>query len=293
MLDTPTENAFDQLTRLACETLDAPMALVSLVDGDRQFFKSHAGPIPEDFAVQRESPLSHSFCRHAVASGEAFVVENAKEHPLVKDNPTAREYGVAAYAGVPLFSADQQVLGTLCVLDTKPRHWTQEQLQRLSALTSVASSLIAYRAAALDSAAGADTGPDPASVERSERLAEAAASYLAQLDAYRRVLARVEPTEQSIEEEARSRAALLAAEDVLEAMLASAGTTEASTSAETATLLAACRDHADAKIQRSVAVASFQQMGLPLEEVERANALVVQTEQEVRFALRGYLMKGV
>ncbi|MCW8087611.1 GAF domain-containing protein [Sabulicella glaciei] len=123
LLDTPAEEGFDQLTRLARETLDAPMALVSLVDHDRQFFKSHSGPIPEDFAAQRGTALSHSFCRHAVASGEAFVVEDAKEHPLVKDNPTALEYGVAAYAGVPLLSADGQALGTLCVLDTKPRKW--------------------------------------------------------------------------------------------------------------------------------------------------------------------------
>ena len=83
LLDTPPEEAFDRLTRMAARLLGAPISLITLVTEDRQFFKSATG-LPEPWASRRGSPLSHSFCRHVAASGEAMVVEDTRRHPLLQ-----------------------------------------------------------------------------------------------------------------------------------------------------------------------------------------------------------------
>jgi GAF domain-containing protein len=100
LLDSPPEEAFDRLTRLARSILRVPAAYVSLVDGERQFFKSAVG-LPEPWASLRQTPLSHSFCKHTVASGEPLLVSDAREDPLVRDNPAIPELGIVAYAGIP------------------------------------------------------------------------------------------------------------------------------------------------------------------------------------------------
>src|SRR4051812_16923729 len=135
LLDSDVTPSFDRLARLAAHVLNAPVALVSLVDADRQFFKSCLG-LPEPWASERGSPLTHSFCQHAVASREPLVVDDAREHPLLRDNLAIRDMGVIAYAGVPLIDPDGHALGTLCVIDSKPRHWTNHQLQLLSDLAA-------------------------------------------------------------------------------------------------------------------------------------------------------------
>ena len=127
--------AFDRHARLAAQVLNAPVALVSLVDADRQFFKSCLG-LPEPWATQRGTPLSHSFCQHAVASREPLIVDDAREHAVLRDNPAIRDMGVVAYAGIPLIDADGNALGTLCVIDSQPRHWTTHQVQLLSDLAA-------------------------------------------------------------------------------------------------------------------------------------------------------------
>src|ERR671917_36265 len=78
LLDTPTEHAFDRLTWLVTTVLKVPVALVSLVDRDRQFFKSCIG-LPEPWASQRQTPLSHSFCLQEVITGEPLIVQDARE----------------------------------------------------------------------------------------------------------------------------------------------------------------------------------------------------------------------
>jgi len=83
--DSDITPSFDCLARLAAHVLNAPMALVSLVDADRQFFKSCLG-LPEPWASERQSPLTHSFCQHAVASREPLLVDDAREHELLHDN---------------------------------------------------------------------------------------------------------------------------------------------------------------------------------------------------------------
>src|SRR3712207_8572091 len=84
LLDSAPEASFDRLTRLAARMLGAPVSLVSLVDRDRQFFKSSVG-LPDPWASRRETPLTHSFCQHAVATREPLVIEDARDHPLVRE----------------------------------------------------------------------------------------------------------------------------------------------------------------------------------------------------------------
>jgi transcriptional regulator with GAF, ATPase, and Fis domain len=130
LLDSPPEESFDRLTRLTATVLNVPVALVSLVDSDRQFFKSCLG-LRQPWASERQSPLSHSFCQHVVESRRPLVVSDAREHPLLKDNLAIRDLGVIAYAGAPLTTPDGHVLGTLCAIDHQPRHWTTEQVEIL------------------------------------------------------------------------------------------------------------------------------------------------------------------
>ncbi len=130
--------SFDRHARLAAEVLNAPVALISLVDADRQFFKSCLG-LPEPWASQRETPLSHSFCQHVVARREPLLIDDAREHEVLRDNLAIRDLGVAAYAGVPLIDSDGHALGTLCAIDSRPRHWTSHQV---GLLTDLAASVV-------------------------------------------------------------------------------------------------------------------------------------------------------
>jgi GAF domain-containing protein len=148
LLDSELTPSFDRLARLAAHVLNAPVALVSLVDADRQFFKSCLG-LPEPWASRRGSPLSHSFCQHAVALREPLLVDDSREHELLRDNLAIRDMGVVAYAGIPLIDADGFALGTLCVIDSRPRHWTSHQVQLLTDLAaSVVTEITLARAAA-------------------------------------------------------------------------------------------------------------------------------------------------
>lgn len=123
LLDSQSEERFDRVTRLVALALNVPVALVSLVDRDRQFFKSAVG-LPEPWASCRETPLSHSFCQFVVARSEVLRVEDARIHPLVADNGAVRDLNVVAYIGVPLRGTDGHVLGSLCAIDSVPRAWS-------------------------------------------------------------------------------------------------------------------------------------------------------------------------
>ena len=135
LLDSRPEAAFDRLTGLASRVLRAPMALISLVDEGRQFFKSAVG-LPEPWASLRETPLSHSFCQHVVASRCVLAVADAGSDPLVRENLAVAELGVIAYLGVPLLSACGHALGAFCVIDLRPRPWTDEEVAILRDLAA-------------------------------------------------------------------------------------------------------------------------------------------------------------
>ncbi len=135
LLDSPPEKIFDRLTELAAKALDVPVVLMSLVDRDRQFFKSQIG-LPNEWAEKRETPLSHSFCQYVAASKEPLVVRDAREYPLVCDNLAVRDLNVTAYAGVPLTAATGETLGSLCAIATEPRDWTAEDMETLNAMAA-------------------------------------------------------------------------------------------------------------------------------------------------------------
>jgi len=144
LLDSPPEEAFDRLTRLATAVLHVPVALVSLVDGDRQFFKSQSG-LSEPLATSRQTPLTSSFCKHAVGSREPLVVADARRHPVVQRNPAISELGVIAYAGIPLITSEGHALGTFCVVDGRPHDWTDEEVGILRVLAQSTMSEIELR----------------------------------------------------------------------------------------------------------------------------------------------------
>lgn len=122
-----TADTLDRFARLARACLDAPLALVSLVDDRRQHFAGADG-LPEPVATERETPLSHSFCQHVVADGDALIIENAARHPRVCDNPSVEELKVIAYAGMPIRSDEGYVLGSFCAIDHEPREWSEREL---------------------------------------------------------------------------------------------------------------------------------------------------------------------
>lgn len=136
LLDSPPQPAFDRLTALVRRILAVPVALISLIDEDRQFFKSQCG-LAEPWATERETPLSHSFCRHVVESRAPLVVPDAREHPVLKDNLAVPDMGVVAYAGVPLITDEGYALGSLCAIDNEPRFWTSDQVELLSDLAEL------------------------------------------------------------------------------------------------------------------------------------------------------------
>jgi PAS domain S-box-containing protein len=125
LMDTPPEEEFDRFTRLAALSLQAPMCLISLVDDRRQFFKSAFG-LEEPLAGTRELPVQASFCQFVVTAGEALVVADAQRAPPPRyAHPVPPTVG--AYLGVPLATPDGLVLGSFCVVDDKPRHWTSTE----------------------------------------------------------------------------------------------------------------------------------------------------------------------
>ncbi len=135
LFDHPVDPAFDRFTRLTTQMLHAPIALVTLIDRDRQFFLSQIG-LPEPWASQRQTPLSHSFCQHVVRLNQPLIITDAREHPLVQANPAIVDWQVIAYAGIPLLTSDGVAVGALGVIDHEPRTWTADEIAILTDLAA-------------------------------------------------------------------------------------------------------------------------------------------------------------
>lgn len=133
ILDTLPEERFDRLTRMAKLSLDAPIAVVSLVDTDRQWFKSSVG------LDTCETPRDISFCGHAIHSDEMLIVQDATKDERFADNPLVlNEPKIRFYAGRPLKAINGKRLGTFCIIDTKPRTLSKDELVLLDDLGSMA-----------------------------------------------------------------------------------------------------------------------------------------------------------
>lgn len=144
LLDSDPEQAFDRFTTLAHQILGVPVVLISLVDRDRQFFKSQLG-LSEPFASARETPLSHSFCKHVVADSAPLIVPDARLDPLVQNNLAVSEIGVVAYAGVPLRTPDNQVIGSFCAIDVQAHEWQPREIEVLNGLAEMVMREVALR----------------------------------------------------------------------------------------------------------------------------------------------------
>ena len=146
VLDTEPEERFDRLTRMCKRLFGVPIALVSLVDENRQWFKSCVG-----LSVS-ETPRDISFCGHAILGNDIFVIPDAAKDERFADNPLVLdEPHIRFYAGCPLRSHNGSKLGTLCIIDREPRSLTQEDLETLKDLASmVERELAAVQLATLD-----------------------------------------------------------------------------------------------------------------------------------------------
>jgi signal transduction histidine kinase/DNA-binding NarL/FixJ family response regulator len=151
ILDTKPEAAFDRITRIVADTIDVPIALVSLIDQERQWFKSHHG------LGARETPRDIAFCAHAILNDDVFVVENALEDERFFDNPLVTEApNVIFYAGAPLITSDNFRIGTLCAIDNKPQKISEKHRLLLEDLASLVIDELELRKALMTVAADAN-----------------------------------------------------------------------------------------------------------------------------------------
>lgn len=132
VLDTPPEERFDRIARFAATEFDVPMALVSLVDEHRQWFKARVG------LEACETSRDISFCGHAIEGSGVMVIEDARRDPRFADNPlVTSDPFIRFYAGAPLILPNGLSVGTLCVIDTEPRAFTRIEQSILGALRDV------------------------------------------------------------------------------------------------------------------------------------------------------------
>ncbi|KZS40558.1 ATPase [Aquimarina aggregata] len=140
LLDTLPEESYDNITSLMSYICETPISLITLLDGDRNFIKSHHG------ISMSESPREISFCGHAINSDDPLtIIEDSRKDERFFDNPLVSKHDAIFYAGAPLIDSNGYKLGTLCVYDTKPRKLTDQQQQALISMSKQVVSLFEHR----------------------------------------------------------------------------------------------------------------------------------------------------
>ncbi len=138
LLDTPPDERFDRITRLAQKYFNVPITLVSLVDKERQWFKSNIG------VAVKETPRDVSFCGHAILGSDIFLVPDAHIDERFSDNPlVVGPPNICFYAGLPLAGNDGSKIGTLCIVDTSPHELNSEDISVMRDLADIVESEIA------------------------------------------------------------------------------------------------------------------------------------------------------
>jgi signal transduction histidine kinase len=134
LMDTPREEAFDRLARLAADILHVPLTIVSLVDAEKQFFKADFG-LPSPFKETRELPIDASLCRYTL-EGEPIISSNAPADPFLKFHPSTGPWGIVAIIVLPLINPEGHVLGTFCCIEPRVREWTAHEITVMRELTA-------------------------------------------------------------------------------------------------------------------------------------------------------------
>ncbi|TKD61844.1 ATP-binding protein [Flavobacterium sp. ASW18X] len=146
IMDSQEEAMFDELTLLASQILDVPIAYISLIDGERQWFKSKVG------LDINETPIDISFCKYTILDDKPLIVNNTLESERFKNNVfVTGDYKVRFYAGVPITDGDNHTIGTFCAIDQKPKELSEKETKLMQTLAKTAMSLIALRKSRLDS----------------------------------------------------------------------------------------------------------------------------------------------
>src|SRR5687768_2962220 len=148
LLDSEVEEVFDRLTKLAVKVLGVPAAFLSLVDSNRDFYKSASG-FGEPLKSNRELE-GRTFCHYAIQSPSPLVIDDTVADPVYREVPTVRSLGVGAYVGVPLVMKNGHAIGSFCAIDVKPRQWTSTEIEVLTELAASAKREIELRSATSD-----------------------------------------------------------------------------------------------------------------------------------------------
>jgi len=148
LLDTPPEEVFDRMTRLAAMIMGVPASFISLVDETRDFYKSQFG-MPEPLASERQL-AGRTFCHYTLHSDAPLALDDVAGLPVFEDVPTVRRFGIRSYLGVPLRTAEGHNVGSFCAVDVKPHHWSDQDINVLSELAHSAMREIELRRALRD-----------------------------------------------------------------------------------------------------------------------------------------------
>lgn len=133
LLDDGNDPTLDRLTDMARKVVAAPVALITLIDADRQVFVSCPG-LAEPWASRGETPLSHAVCTHTIAYREPLVLNDVRRDEQLGNSPAVTELEVVAYLGIPLITERGHVLGALCAIDHEPRDWSQDEVELVETL---------------------------------------------------------------------------------------------------------------------------------------------------------------